>query len=362
VLGPTASTGNTPPPPAWLTRAESQKAAIDSLASAIAGQQGAFSLDQTQTIGQVLKGAAALAPTATKVKAGLDAVNAVSLSAFDTIVAEAAGAVTKNAVSGTDIYTALAHIAQSGAAMTSIADALPVHVKANNAADLLAKFTGDALKTLTASETVYDIDPFSHADDAAIAAASGPAPASSKAAVEQLYVTLLGRPADPVELQNGMKQNAAALVATITGTDEYTHISQNSSVPGQIDRMYTNSFGHVGDAGGLAYWSDLVNQHKTDIAGIAQSIALGAAGSDAVTIYNRTVAATEFTTAISALGLESYYTGTNGHAFGNAWLPSVTDTTGLADAIASLPALPGPVLPATGLAQTGITDPHGWVL
>lgn len=356
-----ASSSHTTPPPPWLSRGEAQKVVIDSMASAIANQHGAYALDQASTIQSLLASAAAKAPAATNVKAGLDAASAASLSAFDTIVAGAAGAVMQNTSAGIGSYTALAHIAQSGAAMTSIADALPIHLKQNSAADLLPKFTGDALKALTALETLLDIDPYSHADDAAIAATSGPAPATSKLAVEQLYVTLLGRPAEPAELQSGMKLDAATVASTLASSYDYKVQSMGKVPAQQVDNLYSHAFGHSADAAGLAYWVDLLNNQKIDIAGIARYVALGAAGSDAITLLNRSVAATEFTTAISAMGIENDYIGPAAHAMATGWLNTVTDTTSVADAIAAIyPEISNIALPE--IPHAGLTDPHGWLL
>lgn len=313
-------------------------AAMKGLAAAIAGKSGALALDDAQTILQVLDaGAAAISTNSNSaVQKALAALDAPGKAAFGAIVAEAAGAAMQGLGNGVDMYDALAHIAQVRAVLSTIGDVLPGALASHQAATKLPHLSGAALSALIGNTSIIDLDPFSHNDDAAIARANAGGPVQHPQSVEQLYVALLGRPAGAAELAAGMAQDSATLATRLAASQEFP---SGLSTVQHLDRIYVNAFGRHADTDGLLYWASLVTDKTLDLLTAARSIASGAAGSDAVALHSKTLAATELSAMLAWEQYAAFYDNANGHAIGKAWLATVLDGATLDAAIAQPPLL-----------------------
>jgi hypothetical protein len=337
-------------------------AALKGLASVIAARSGPVTLDHAPTILDVLGAGVAAMPVGSTARKAFASLDTAGKAAFGAIVAEAAGATLAGIGNGADVYTAQVHIGQAGAALSAIADVLPQALAAHQAAAQLPKLTGNALAKLAASTDIGDIDPFSHADNQAIALANGVPPVQGKPAVEQWYVALLGRPASAAELAAGMAKDSAALAAILVASQEFLSAPSGQGNAQLLNSIYVHAFGRQADTDGLLYWTGLLDNKTLDFTTAAASIVAGAAASDAAVLYHKTLAASEFSALLAANDRDPYYDGASGHALGKAWLQPVQDSTTLEVALAgTAPYFRSAIVHPTGVQQTEPAGEFGWL-
>lgn len=179
---------------------------------------------------------------------------------------------------------------------------------------------------------------------------AAPVAADYHRVVQQIYVGYFGRPADV----GGLDWHAKVLLAAgapldIGGIaraygsnamlraeiDSFGTSAESAALyPGNnaqfIEGLYRNLFGRAADAGGLAYWVDLLDRQLITRASAAIQLMSGAVGSDTVIIANKTSAASAFTTRIATPIQERGYDGLAANAVVRTMLGQVGLETDLA--------------------------------
>jgi len=132
--------------------------------------------------------------------------------------------------------------------------------------------------------------------------------------LQKLYVAYFTRPADPaglaywegiVEASNG---NTAAVSAAFAASAEYKAAYANMTNSQIVDKVYQNLFSRTADAGGKAYWSDLLDRKVITIDTFVAEVAAGAIGTDMTAFNNKAAAAVAFTNALDTDAEKAGYT------------------------------------------------------
>ena len=159
-------------------------------------------------------------------------------------------------------------------------------------------------------------------------------------AIQNLYVAYLARPADPGGVQywgdvatrtNG---DFSAIRNAFSHSAEYQTAYANKSNADVVDQVYINLFGRHAEAGGLVYWSHLLDQHAITVDNVVEAVAGGAQGSDFVAFNRKGLTATLFTNALDFFQGMSNYVGENNAELGRTLLRCVTDDASYQQVIA----------------------------
>ncbi len=158
------------------------------------------------------------------------------------------------------------------------------------------------------------------------------AQSATTAAIQQMYIAYMGRPADPAGLQfwqNLVDSNAASLTAVgnaFAGSSEYKALVAGKTSTEVIENIYMQLFGRKPEAGGLAFWANQLDSGKMPVATACAEIMRAAQGSDMTTVNLKVNAANEFTSALEASvnSMKDYATA-DGIKFAKALLAKVTD-------------------------------------
>lgn len=152
-------------------------------------------------------------------------------------------------------------------------------------------------------------------------------------AVEKAYVEYLGRPADAAALEhwsdiiatrgdNGLKELRSALVAT----PEFAKLFAGKDAAQQVQQVFQTLLGRPADEAGLDYWSDVLSRGLVPIAVVIRGVADGAQGQDRTVLENKAWAAETFTAALNDPYLKSIYAGYDAYDLGRTFVARVTDT------------------------------------
>ena len=167
------------------------------------------------------------------------------------------------------------------------------------------------------------------------------------ARIQQIYLALFGRPADPVggEFYDTLTHDGAALTAILTGSSrlsgsaEYTSRFTGMSNTQVVETIYLSLFGHPADLAGLTFYTQALANADAQANGqplpfpavppytieqIAVGILDGATGTDAAIIANKTAAAVEFTDSLDTPAEIAAYQGDNAADFGRDFIDGVT--------------------------------------
>ncbi len=167
------------------------------------------------------------------------------------------------------------------------------------------------------------------------------------ARIQQIYLALFGRPADPVggAFYDTLTNNGADLAPILTGNSrlsgstEYLSRFAGENNTQIIETIYNSLFGHNADLAGLTFYTQtLANGDAASnglplpfpdvpaytIEQIAVGILDGATGTDAAIIANKTAAAVEFTGALDTADEVVAYQGGSAADFGRSFVTSVT--------------------------------------
>lgn len=124
------------------------------------------------------------------------------------------------------------------------------------------------------------------------------------ARIQQIYIAMFGRPADPLGLQswntttnNGA--NLAPMINALAGTAEYQARYTGLTNVQAVNAIYQSLFGRDADVAGLTFFVNELASGRQTVATIAVNILDGAQGTDKARIDNKVVAATNFTTAVN---------------------------------------------------------------
>lgn len=163
-------------------------------------------------------------------------------------------------------------------------------------------------------------------------------PATIESLIQQLYVAYFNRPADPAGL--AYWQNLFLNADTVTQYNEtarlfstsaeYTAQYQGLSNAEVVDKVYQNLFGRHAEAGGLAFWSDLLDRHIINVSNVVTQVAAGAQLSDLTAIHDKTQGAVLFTRALNTPEKVAYYAGDAALALAKAYISSIVDDATLA--------------------------------
>ncbi len=158
-------------------------------------------------------------------------------------------------------------------------------------------------------------------------------------AVQQLYVAYFNRPADTSGLQYWENVVAAqdgdtsAVSAAFAQSDEYLATYKGLSNSQLVNQVYMNLFGRPAEPGGLAYWTPLLDQHLLTIDNVTTGVSRGALGSDAVAYRAKVTVATAFTSNLDSFDRTQAYMGDQANQLLKNFLGNVKDVTSLDAAI-----------------------------
>lgn len=123
------------------------------------------------------------------------------------------------------------------------------------------------------------------------------------ARIQQIYIAMFGRPADPLGLnfwnaQTNNGANLAPIVNALAGTAEYQARFAGQSNVQLVNSIYQSLFGRDADVAGLTFFTNQLASGAMNLGTIAINILDGAQGTDKSRIDNKVTAATAFTAAI----------------------------------------------------------------
>lgn len=156
--------------------------------------------------------------------------------------------------------------------------------------------------------------------------------------VQQLYVAYFGRPADPVGLDYWM-DTLAGNVVTLDAIsrsfadsqeyrDNYSHMDSRTVVT----RIYDHLFGREAEAGGVDYWSGLMDRGIISIDDAVREISAAAVGADAIAFNGKVAAATVFTKHLDQPNEVAAYGRDAAFELATAFLATVKDARSALDA------------------------------
>lgn len=143
--------------------------------------------------------------------------------------------------------------------------------------------------------------------------------------LQRLYVSILGRPADPTSLSGFVGgSNASAADALANSPEANLATLSNSQI---IDKFYLNMFGHTASPAASSFWS---GQLGSGLSPGALAIAIDngtTSGIDQVTFANKVAAAGVLYSALDTAPKILAYANSAAFAIGRTYLATVTDTS-----------------------------------
>ncbi|GHA18322.1 hypothetical protein GCM10007989_12020 [Devosia pacifica] len=123
------------------------------------------------------------------------------------------------------------------------------------------------------------------------------------ASIQQIYIALFGRPADPggLEFYQDRTNNGANLepiLGQLANSPEYLDRFAGQSQEEMINQIYMDLFNRPADDEGLAFYLDRLESGEMNIGNIAVAILDGAQNADAEIIANKTAYANAFTASL----------------------------------------------------------------
>jgi hypothetical protein len=157
--------------------------------------------------------------------------------------------------------------------------------------------------------------------------------------IQKLYVEYFGRPADPSGLNFWVRaMNQDPNVITQIQTDfaqsaEYQANYGGMSNHDAVEAVYHNMFGRVGDADGVKFWTDALDNHWVTIEHVVSEMvkaAQTAQNNDSIVFNGRLAVSVEYTNHLDTPAEVAAYSGQ--HAFGIAegFIGSIVDLTSAA--------------------------------
>jgi hypothetical protein len=147
------------------------------------------------------------------------------------------------------------------------------------------------------------------------------------ATIQEVYIALFGRPADPIGLRfyNEATDNGNNLdaVGDLSNSPEYLDRFEGMSDVQMINQIYQDLFGRDADAQGLLFYTAQLQSGAASVQDIAIRIIDGATGSDQVTIDAKVAAANLFTASLDQGNEIVAYSGDVGIEFGQEFLRDI---------------------------------------
>jgi hypothetical protein len=157
--------------------------------------------------------------------------------------------------------------------------------------------------------------------------------------IQKLYVAYFGRPADPAGLDywTGMLGGDVVTLGDVSRSfaaaqeyrDSYSHMDSRTV----ITKVYDHLFGREAEAGGIAYWADLMDRGVISIDDAVKAISDAAVGTDRIAFDGKVAAATIFTLRLDAPNEVAAYDGEAALEIAMAFLDTVKDVGSAVNAV-----------------------------
>jgi len=125
--------------------------------------------------------------------------------------------------------------------------------------------------------------------------------ADNVTAIQKLYVEYFGRAADPnglkfwVDAMNSNPNVLTQIAKDFAASAEYQANYGGMNNQAVVEKVYQNTFGRQGDAEGVKFWTDALNNKWITIDNVVLKMVEAAQTADAVVFNGRVAVATEFT-------------------------------------------------------------------
>lgn len=171
------------------------------------------------------------------------------------------------------------------------------------------------------------------------------APVTNEVAVHQMYIALFGRSPDTVGLNYWAKMMESGSVTTwglantLTYSLEFKSTNAGKSSEDLVNQLYLNLFGRPAEPAGLTYWTTLLNSGAS-LAAIAINLTTAASGSDRTALDNKLAYAKEFVKALAEIEVKTPQSCPDNDkvaAASKSYLSSVISDASLATATQRLP-------------------------
>lgn len=164
--------------------------------------------------------------------------------------------------------------------------------------------------------------------------------------VQSVYLAYYGRPADTGGLAYWSQQlNDAGgdlnrIIDAFANSPEANTLYGASTVVGRVQQVYAQLLGRAPEQGGLDYWVGEIEAGRKSLANLALDVLYGAQNQDAQTIQSRLQVAEQFTQKLGAMNIN--YSGDDAAAFARNFLSNVTsDGTTLQQALQNMDGMLG---------------------
>lgn len=179
-------------------------------------------------------------------------------------------------------------------------------------------------------------------------------------AIQKLYVAYFSRPADPAGLTywegvvTAAKGSTAAVSAAFAASAEYKAAYAGLDAYHVVDQVYMNLFGRHAEPAGLQFWGQNLIAGKITIDAVVTAVATGAQGADLISYNSKVAAATAFTAALDTSAEILGYSGAAANGLAASFIAGITDAATLAAAIAPA-ALDATIVAVTNTPVVGVT-------
>lgn len=164
--------------------------------------------------------------------------------------------------------------------------------------------------------------------------------------VQSVYLAYYGRPADTGGLAYWSQQlNDAGgdlnrIIDAFANSPEANTLYGASTVVGRVQQVYAQLLGRAPEQGGLDYWVGEIEAGRKSLANLALDVLYGAQNQDAQTIQSRLQVAEQFTSKLGTMNIN--YSGDDAAAFARNFLSNVTsDGTTLQQALQNMDGMLG---------------------
>ncbi|MFC0253424.1 DUF4214 domain-containing protein [Massilia consociata] len=150
-------------------------------------------------------------------------------------------------------------------------------------------------------------------------------------AVQKLYIAYFSRPADAAGLEywvkavnsnpNALQEASRAFSTSKEYRDTYAGFDNRAKVA----EVYDNLFSRPGDAAGIDYWTNLLNNNQVTIDNMVTEIANGAQGNDRVAFNGKVSAAAVFTARLDQPNEKAAYSGAAANKIAMEWIATIKD-------------------------------------